>query len=256
MSVQAMAAVWQHSKARHGSLLVLLAVADHAKADGTGAWPAVETLATQARLSERAARDALRDLERLGELITHPGKGPRGTNLYDVILPGLGGAEIAGGQNGAPEMSQTAPEPPLTSTSTPDGVDDGQAVVRTPSRVDNLLFPKVQPILDRYSQGFAFDLVGELAEIWTVAWQAAPEAGVEQKAVGVKLCGYLYTAVVGSPPVSREWAQLGRLVGRWGKLALWGLDAALRRDVKDWLPYAQEVCDRLYRERQAKERAL
>lgn len=73
----------KHSPATRGSRLVLIVLADHAGHDGSNAYPSVETIAHQARLSERAARYALRDLENCGH-ITCTGFGPAGTRCYRV----------------------------------------------------------------------------------------------------------------------------------------------------------------------------
>ncbi|MFZ1008364.1 MAG: helix-turn-helix domain-containing protein, partial [Candidatus Sulfotelmatobacter sp.] len=70
MSVQAMVWVIEFSESELGARLVLLSIANHAKADGTAAWPSVPTIAHEAKLSERAVRYNLRILERIGEIKT------------------------------------------------------------------------------------------------------------------------------------------------------------------------------------------
>lgn len=128
MSVQAMAWVIENSQAQLGDFIVLLMVANHANADGTGAWPSVKTLARESRLSERATQYCLRSLEKLGELTTVTGGGPRGTNSYSVNMKQaqlLRGANSAGVQavtvscgNGyelrAEGVHPSAPEPSST----------------------------------------------------------------------------------------------------------------------------------------------
>ncbi len=89
MSNEACAAVWKHSMAAGDARLVLLAIADQAKQNGTGAWPSVRRLAEMSRLTDRSVQRILRKLEEMGELRVHVGAGPHGTNLYDVLLPGL-----------------------------------------------------------------------------------------------------------------------------------------------------------------------
>lgn len=118
MSVQAMAWVFANSRSKLGARLVLLSIANHAKADGTGAWPSVAVLADESGLSERETRYALRKLEGIGELSTEMGGGPKGTSLYAINMTG---ANIAGGnvqqKGGNPlhfEGQSTAPEPSLT----------------------------------------------------------------------------------------------------------------------------------------------
>lgn len=83
MSVHILSWVLKHSPATRGSRLVLIVLADHAGHDGTNAYPSVQTIAHQARLSERATRYALRDLENCG-LISYTGLGPAGTRCYRV----------------------------------------------------------------------------------------------------------------------------------------------------------------------------
>lgn len=116
LSVQAISWVLEHSESRLGSRHVLISIANHAKADGTGAWPSVSTISRESRLSEREVRYALRDLEKSGELKTQKAKGPRGCNLYSLPLVRQGqtlqGAKSTqGGQNRAEIMSDFAPEP-------------------------------------------------------------------------------------------------------------------------------------------------
>ena len=117
MSVQAMSWVIANSKHSLGNLVVLLMVANHARSDGTGAWPSIATLAKECRMSERGVRYCLRELEESGELRTEIGEGPHGTNMYSLpmvggqILP-QGGKAIAGegGKAIAPDPSFNRPK--------------------------------------------------------------------------------------------------------------------------------------------------
>lgn len=88
-----MAAVWNHSQTRGDARLVLLAIADQAKKNGTGAWPSIRTLAGMTHLEDRSVQRIIRKITELGELRVHEGLGPKGTNLYDIVLPGLGSVE-------------------------------------------------------------------------------------------------------------------------------------------------------------------
>lgn len=88
MSVKAMNAVFDHSEARLGSRLVMLALADNADDYGV-AWPGVKELARKAKVSERAVQYAIEDLSLLGELVIYLRKSPWRTNLYVMRLPGL-----------------------------------------------------------------------------------------------------------------------------------------------------------------------
>jgi len=85
MSIQAMTRVWADSAAGGSELLVLLAIANYAKADGTGAWPSVRTLAADARVSPRSVQRIIQRLEGRGELRIHRSAGPGGAHLYDVL---------------------------------------------------------------------------------------------------------------------------------------------------------------------------
>lgn len=122
MSVHALSWVFRHSEATLGARLVLLVLADHAKDDGTFAWPSVETMAAQARLSKRAVQAALRRLEADGHIRSR-GQSKAGTTIYDVLM---GGAESAPGVKIAtPEMSSASPDPSIepSEESSPEGED-------------------------------------------------------------------------------------------------------------------------------------
>lgn len=138
MSIEAI--VWVLNKAPCESpteKLVLLALANHARPDGTSAFPAVATIRRYTMLSERAIRMNLRELERRGLIqqcdprivaayITRPDKRPLG---YDLMLSGgqlaplveeRGASDDSSGghlttERGAP----VAPEPYMNRTSEP-----------------------------------------------------------------------------------------------------------------------------------------
>ena len=87
ISVQAISWVIERSKHKSNAFVVLLMIANHAKSDGTGAWPSVRSLARESRISPREVQYTLRQLESSGELETKVGNGPRGCNLYSI--PGV-----------------------------------------------------------------------------------------------------------------------------------------------------------------------
>jgi hypothetical protein len=87
MSVHVVSWVLRSSPETLGRRLVLLVLADHAREDGSSSWPAVETIAEQARLSRRQAQRALRDLESSGA-ITATGRSAKGTFVYSVNMSG------------------------------------------------------------------------------------------------------------------------------------------------------------------------
>jgi hypothetical protein len=91
VSVEALAAVLHHSRARGTDKLVLVGIANH-DGDG-GAWPGVGKLACYANVDERTVRRSLRRLETLGEIRVHlQAGGPSGVpewkrpNRYDVLV--------------------------------------------------------------------------------------------------------------------------------------------------------------------------
>jgi hypothetical protein len=88
MSGYAVGHVLRSSRASGTSLLVLIVIAEATHQDGTGAWPAIASIARLARTTERSVYRVIRDLELAGELIVERGSGPHGTNLY--AIPGIG----------------------------------------------------------------------------------------------------------------------------------------------------------------------
>jgi hypothetical protein len=68
MSVEALAIVLNHSKARGAAKIVLMGIANHINPDNDGAWPSQAKLAGYANVSDRAVRDAVDVLVDLGEL--------------------------------------------------------------------------------------------------------------------------------------------------------------------------------------------
>lgn len=131
MSVAALSWVLEHSDARLADRLVLLVLADHAKSDGTGAWPGIDTIALQARVSRRTAIYSLQSLEAAGAIVK-TGTSRAGTSVWTVVMAvqtsfdglGRGGADIARADS-APVQSATdrgaesAPDPSENRPSTP-----------------------------------------------------------------------------------------------------------------------------------------
>lgn len=83
-----MTLVWEFSPYKGGSLLVQLALADHAN-DGGYCWPSVDALAKKCRLTSRQVRKILSTLEKKGDLVREMNAGHRGTNRYRIqAMPG------------------------------------------------------------------------------------------------------------------------------------------------------------------------
>ena len=119
MSVQAISHVIENSKQNGNPFMVLLMIANHAKSDGTGAWPSIPTLARESRISERTVQRCITRLVKEGELRVHQNAGPHGCHLYDVrgvkLTPGGVKVSREGCQALSPKGCQAlSPEPSLT----------------------------------------------------------------------------------------------------------------------------------------------
>ncbi|QHE86317.1 helix-turn-helix domain-containing protein [Hydrogenophaga sp. BPS33] len=108
MSVRTMARVWEFSQHGGTHLLMLLAIADFADDQGH-AYPSVTTLAEKCRMQQRNAQAILSTLRNSGELEVRPNEGPRGTNLYRIVL-------VSGGVQGSAPLQRTAPLQPTAPT--------------------------------------------------------------------------------------------------------------------------------------------
>lgn len=115
MSVRTMAKVWADSRHAGSELLMLLAIADFADDEGR-AYPAVTTLAEKCRMKPRNANYVLSALRASGELEIRINEGPKGTNLYRIVLERLGLQPVAPPslQPGAP-LQGGAPLQPVAS---------------------------------------------------------------------------------------------------------------------------------------------
>lgn len=115
--------VLRHSDAKLGARLVLIALADYAHADGSEAYPSVDTLAANTRLSRRAVQAALRKLEEDREVV-RDGKGRNGTTCYRLTMGGADSArgaeyDVEGAQNTTSRGANSAPNPSLEPSSEP-----------------------------------------------------------------------------------------------------------------------------------------
>lgn len=120
MSVHVLSWVLKHSEETLGRRLVLIVLADHAKEDGSGSWPSVETIAREARLSERQVQYALRGLES-SLSITCTGQTKKGTRVYAVNMKGADIAPLAakgGAIYDTEGVHSIAPEPSLEPSKT------------------------------------------------------------------------------------------------------------------------------------------
>jgi len=77
--------IWENSRASNGSLIVLLVIANEC-GEGEFTDMRIADLAAKARLSDKGARNAVKDLERLGELSVTPR--PGGSHRYALCMTG------------------------------------------------------------------------------------------------------------------------------------------------------------------------
>lgn len=77
--------VFDVSVQKRSALLLMLAIAKHADDEGF-AWPSNRTIARNTGLSERSVRNLTRAAQASGELRVHVGKGPGGSNLYQIAV--------------------------------------------------------------------------------------------------------------------------------------------------------------------------
>jgi hypothetical protein len=89
MSIQAMSWVLENSGHGGSELLVMIVIANHCHSDGTGAYPSIETIAEEARMSTRGVQYVIQRLLDAPdkELVIEPDAGPFGSNLYSI--PGV-----------------------------------------------------------------------------------------------------------------------------------------------------------------------
>lgn len=69
--------------------LVMIAIADAANQHGKNSWQSIDTIAHKAECSHRTVQRVIAELIKDGHLIIYPGKGMRGTNVYDLIFQKL-----------------------------------------------------------------------------------------------------------------------------------------------------------------------
>lgn len=121
MSVEAIAWVLNHAPVKSPvSKLVLVALANHARPDGSAAFPSVATICRYTCLSERSVRQHLEALEKAGILrrcdpsivAAHIKRTDRRPIGYDIIMDGVQEAHLAVGRgaSGAGNGVQEIPE--------------------------------------------------------------------------------------------------------------------------------------------------
>ena len=196
MSIKVTSLVWQNSEHKGGDLLLLLAIADYAHDDGTNAYPTIETLARKTRLTQRAVQYGLRALESAGSIIIHYQDGPRGCNIYQVVMdfapvqslqgctPESGGVQNnanGGAKQGGEGVNAGAPRTVIKRTvrEPRDEPEDKSEIPQNPQDQENSeLWPKW------YALGYAipgWKVSFEKAEAWRV------EAGIPEQLADIKI---------------------------------------------------------------------
>ncbi len=172
MSVKVSDRVWRFSKNLGLDRLLLLAIADRAKDDGT-AWPGIRDLVERTGLSERAVHYGINRLAASGELVVERGAGPKRTNLYRVCVQGCKPCT----PKGAPYAP--APHAPVQTT-TSEGAPDA------PGRVhDSAPEPSFEPSENRQgdapARGFT---IQDLVDVFLARGLPEPALGnkVERQA--------------------------------------------------------------------------
>ena len=79
-----MSLIWDAGPQGSTKRFVLIALADNANDDGE-CWPSVATIARKTGICERAVRNAIRNLEVEGWLVTDISAGRKGANKYHII---------------------------------------------------------------------------------------------------------------------------------------------------------------------------
>jgi hypothetical protein len=142
MSVEISLLVWKWSKQSGTRLLLLVAIADYANAEGI-AWPSIKSLAERTRMTPRYVQKMLREIETDGEIETI--KRTATSNVYRVTIrkppevqledelpftprvnPGSGGGRTPGPERGEPGDTLTVREPSLEPQTPPARVTEDE----------------------------------------------------------------------------------------------------------------------------------
>lgn len=150
MSVRVMTWVFEQSRSKKNARLVLLAIADCANDEGRQAYPSMAKLCQKTGLSERAVTGLVADLERLGELEVKRNAGPKGCNLYRVVMTPAGSAPpqdlhpagsagVKKPQVKADDPAESAPpaDPAPPQKTTADPAESAPGTVREPSKTSS-----------------------------------------------------------------------------------------------------------------------
>lgn len=143
MSIEVMSHVWKHSQLKGSQLLLLLAIADHARHDGM-AWPSIDHLAEKTRMSRRQTISNIQSLVASGELqvVEQGGRGARDTTRYQVITEG---AKIA--PSTQETRVQSSPIKGAVSADKGAVFDNKGAIATAPESINH----QIEPSVNRHS---------------------------------------------------------------------------------------------------------
>ena len=211
MSVHAVSWVFQHSEERLGCRLVLLVLADHAKKDGSFAWPSVETISSEARMSERQVRRCLKEMAARGS-VTEAGVSKTGTTIWHLRMDNLSSTR---GDILSPELSTTL-SPSNEGSSA--GGDNMSPPARVPKKQIDELWDAVEgagmkapPTANKSARSSFAQIVRGLAEM-----QVTP-AEVKSRAAAYRKHETLGKTMLTLPALSKWWNQLEATTKRRGQ---------------------------------------
>lgn len=122
--------VWENSRSQLTDRLVLLAIADQARDDGTDAWPSIARLAVKVGVSERTVQRSIRKLAELGELAITEGGGRHRPNTYRVVMETMTDCHGNGGELKPETVTDCHPNEAVNS--------DNEVTVSDPERVTSV----------------------------------------------------------------------------------------------------------------------
>jgi hypothetical protein len=213
MSIRLMAQVWEDTRVdSQAELLVLLALADHARDDGL-CWPRMRTIAKKARIEERSAQRIVRRLIEKGliELVSKGGciEGHNTPNRYRVMVseskrppeptdghPGVtdghpirpdsrsprGDAEdVDGGTHGHPNHHKEPPKKRITTTTHP-RLEKKLSQANEPTESSSSRRDNLAACLVKEADSSGGESVGTLsADVSALTDQLASEFGLSRK---------------------------------------------------------------------------
>jgi len=186
--------VLRKSDSRLGQRLVLLVLADHAKDDGTSAWPSTDTIASEARMSSRQVQRCLDALERDGR-IRNTGTSRAGTVIWAVNMKG---DNMSGVTNPAKRVDRMSPEPSL--------VQPSDTSLAPAARERNEIWDALTVMFGEPTTRPAQKLRGQISS----ELRSAGATGPEILARGKRWPSHFETATLTETALLKHWDRLGR----------------------------------------------